>query len=131
MIEELKILNGSLSLEFDNLNSRYTVYLPIEENKIEFTYTLKEGASAIIYSNENLKNNSEVIFHVSEGENSQDYLFAVYKEESNAVISNIDSATSLEVPKELESYVAPSIASICFLLILFLFSYLFHRRSQK
>ena len=35
MLEELKILNGELSIEFDPLNSKYTVFLNENDNQLD------------------------------------------------------------------------------------------------
>ena len=54
MLEELKILNGELSIEFDPLNSKYTVFLNENDNQLDIEYKLKNDTNIIIEGNHNL-----------------------------------------------------------------------------
>lgn len=133
MLEELKVLNGELSIDFDSLNSKYTVFLNENENKLDIEYKLKSNANITIEGNYNLEDGSIVIISVTDGKETMDYYFNVYINKTEEVNKSIVNGTLLEVDskKEASEYVGPGIASLCFLLILFLFVFLFHKREIK
>ena len=133
MLEELKVLNGKLSIDFDSLNSKYTVFLNENENKLDIEYKLKSNANITIEGNYNLEDGSIVIISVTDGKETMDYYFNVYINKTEEVNKSIVNGTLLEVDskKEASEYVGPGIASLCFLLILFLFVFLFHKRKIK
>ncbi len=133
MLEELKVLNGELSIDFDSLNSKYTVFLNENENKLDIEYKLKSNANITIEGNYNLEDGSIVIISVTDGKETMDYYFNVYINKTEEVNKSIVNGTLLEVDskKEASEYVGPGIASLCFLLILFLFVFLFHKRKIK
>lgn len=133
MLEELKVLNGELSIDFDSLNSKYTVFLNENENKLDIEYKLKSDTNITIEGNYNLEDGSIVIISVTDGKETMDYYFNVYINKTEEVNKSIVNGTLLEVDskKEASEYVGPGIASLCFLLILFLFVFLFHKRKIK
>lgn len=133
MLEELKVLNGELSIDFNSLNSKYTVFLNENENKLDIEYKLKSNANITIEDNYNLEDGSIVIISVTDGKETMDYYFNVYINKTEEVNKSIVNGTLLEVDskKEASEYVGPGIASLCFLLILFLFVFLFHKRKIK
>ena len=133
MLEELNILNGELSINFDSLNSKYTVFLKENENKLDIEYKLKGNTNITIENNNNLVNGSIVIISVTDGKETVNYYLNVYINKTEEVNKSIVNGTLLEVDskKEASEYVGPGIASLCFLLILFLFVFLFHKRKIK
>lgn len=133
MLEELEILNGEISLEFDPLNSKYTVFLNENNDELDLQYKIKEGANIIIDGNYNLQDGSEVIITVFNDTDSVEYLFNVYISKTEEVVQDISDLISLEtnVKKEVSQYVGPGIACVCFILILFLFVFLFHKKKIK
>lgn len=133
MLEELKVLNGELSIDFNSLNSKYTVFLNENENKLDIEYKLKSDTNITIEGNYNLEDGSIVIISVTDGKETMDYYFNVYINKTEEVNKSIVNGTLLEVDskKEASEYVGPGIASLCFLLILFLFVFLFHKRKIK
>lgn len=132
MLEELKILNGDISIKFDPLNTKYTVILDDKENELNIDYKLKENTNIEITGNYNLENGSEVVIKVFDDHHSVSYYINVYKNNTQEVNSSIEDLINLEVkPKEISTYAGPGIASVCFLLILFLFVFLFHKRRSK
>ena len=132
MLKELEILNGEMSLVFDPLNSKYTVFVADNVNELEIEYKLKENANIVIEGNYNLTDGSEVVITVSDGMDSVIYLFNVYKNKDEKVSENISNITLLDVSskKEVSEYAGPGVASICFVLILFLFVLLFHKKRS-
>lgn len=133
MFENLKILNGEISLEFDPLNSKYTVFIDNDVTELELTYDLQEGANVTINGNYNLENNSDVIINVSKDAQNVSYFFKIYKKDVEKANASVNDMINLEVhsTSDFFEYAGPVIASTCFLLILFLFVFLFHKRKNK
>jgi len=133
MLEKLKILNGELSIEFDPLNSKYTVFLNENDNQLDIEYKLKSDTNITIEGNYNLVDGSIVIINVTDGKRTIDYYFNVYISKTEEVNKSIVNGTILEVDskKEISEYAGPGIACLCFVLILFLFVFLFHKRKAK
>ena len=132
MLEELNILNGELSINFDSLNSKYTVFLNENENKLDIEYKLKGNTNITIENNNNLVNGSIVIISVTDGKETVNYYLNVYINKTEEVNKSIVNGTLLEVnsKKEISEYAGPGIACLCFLLILFLFVFLFHKKVK-
>lgn len=133
MLEELEVLNGTMSLKFDVLNTKYTVIMNNEDTSLDFQYKLKDGVNINIEGNENLEDNSNVIITVSNGKDSMSYYFTVYREIAEETNKTIADFIDLDITpkKEVSIYAGPGIACTCFLLILFLFTILFHKRKSK
>lgn len=133
MLEELNVLNGELSINFDSLNSKYTVFLNENENKLDIEYKLKSNTNITIEGNYNLVDGSIVIISVTDGKKIADYYFNVYINKTEEVNKSIANGTLLEIDskKEVSEYAGPGIASLCFLLILLLFVFLFHKKKIK
>lgn len=133
MLEELNILNGELSIDFDSLNSKYTVFLKENENMLDIEYKLKSDTNITIEGNYNLVDGSIVIIRVTDGKETMNYFFNVYINKTEQVNNSVINGIELEVnsKKEVSEYVGPGIACSCFLLILFLFVFLFHKKKVK
>lgn len=133
MIEELDVLNGTMSLEFDYLNSKYTVFLNDNEVSINFEYKLEEEASIEITGNENLSDGSIVTLTVFKQDKKNDYYFNVYFKKETQVNNEINDLVELDIPQNNPyfEYMGPGIACACFLLILFLYVMLFSKRKNN
>lgn len=133
MLEKLEVLNGKMSLEFDTLNSKYTVFINEDVNELILNYELRDDAAIIIENNYNLNDGSVVTLLVSDGKKTTSYLINVYKNKTEKVDNSISNLIDLEIntKKEVSDYAGPGIASVCFVLILFLFVLLFHKRKSK
>lgn len=133
MLEKLEVLNGKMSLEFDPLNTKYTILIDNHTSKLDFIYELKEGANIEVEGNDNLENNSDVAINVFNEKEKISYFFKIYKEENEEVNKISIDSVDLEVPAKSDffEYAGPTIACTCFLLILFLFVFLFHRKKSK
>lgn len=133
MLEELNILNGKMSLSFDPLNSKYTVFLNENEDRLDIEYKLKAGALIVIDGNYNLKDGSNVIISVSDNKKTENYQLNVYINKSIEAGNVSPNSVDLEINdnKAISEYAGPGIASICFILILFLFVILFHKKKIK
>ncbi len=134
MLESLEVLNGEMSPKFDSLNETYTVNVSNDISKLELNYKVKDNSLVNIYGNSNFQigENIVTIEIMNELEEVSIYKLIVTKEEEKIVSSLETNFVPIETPKELPSYVAPLIASICFLLILITFGILFpHKRHKK
>ena len=132
MLKRLEILNGELSLKFDSLNTRYTVKMTNEDEELKLNYEIEEDDEISIFNNHLTEDKTEVVITVyNEGESTSYYL-EVYKKEAEEAADTLSYFESLEVKTDtyLPKYVAPLIASICFLVILFLFTVLFKKRKK-
>ena len=132
MLKRLEILNGELSLKFDSLNTRYTVKMTNEDEELKLNYEIEEDDEISIFNNHLTEDKTEVVITVyNEGESTSYYL-EVYKKEAEEAADTLNYFESLEVKTDtyLPKYVAPLIASICFLVILFLFTVLFKKRKK-
>ena len=126
MLKELKILNGELSLEFDSLNTIYTVNLSNDDNMLLLEYKIDENDNISIKGNNLIEGKNEVVITVYNDKNSTSYYLEVYKDSSTNVVLNTSKEVGINVAKtEMPDYVVPSIAVVCFLTILFLFVLLF------
>ncbi|MCX4254647.1 MAG: hypothetical protein OSJ63_05210 [Bacilli bacterium] len=131
MLKELKILNGELSLEFDSLNTIYTVNLSNDDNMLLLEYKIDENDNISIKGNNLIESKNEVVITVYNDKNSTSYYLEVYKDSSTNVVLNTSKEVGINVAKtEMPDYVVPSIAVVCFLTILFLFVLLF-KKSKK
>ncbi|MCI8671704.1 MAG: hypothetical protein HFI36_06745 [Bacilli bacterium] len=131
MLKELKILNGELSLEFDSLNTIYTVNLSNDDNMLLLEYKIDENDNISIKGNNLIEGKNEVVITVYNDKNSTSYYLEVYKDSSTNVVLNTSKEVGINVAKtEMPDYVVPSIAVVCFLTILFLFVLLF-KKSKK
>ncbi len=132
MLKRLEILNGELSLKFDSLNTRYTVKMTNEDEELKLNYEIEEDDEISIFNNHLTEDKTEVVITVYNEEESTSYYLEVYKKEAEEAADTLNYFESLEVKTDtyLPKYVAPLIASICFLVILFLFTTLFKKRKK-
>ena len=132
MLEDLKILNGTLSLDFSPYNTKYTIYLTNEnDTEVKFSYHVSENAKVEVLHNTLKEGNNEIVLKVQNETNETEYFFNVYKEPVTNVFFDYQSLLEEEVPKEISPYAIPGIASICFLIILITFTLLFAKRRPK
>ena len=132
MLKKLTILNGELSIKFNSLNTRYTVNMTTNEEELKLEYEIDEKDNISIYNNHLENDKTEVVITVYNDEESMSYYLEVYKMQEKLVEKEEDYFASLEVKTDTynKEYVAPLIAGICFLIILFLFTVLFKKRKN-
>ena len=131
MLKDLKILNWDLSVKFDPLNTRYTVNMTTEDTKLELEYEIDEEYEISIFGNLLDGNDDVVVISVYNDDTLMSYYLEINPLESENVNMEQDYFASLEVDsnKEIPGYVAPLIAGVCFLIILFFFAILFKKRK--
>ena len=132
MLKELEILNGDISLKFDPLNTKYTVFVNKNEPKLELKYKIEETDNVLVEGNNLVNNYNEVMITVFNDEKSMEYYLYVYKNDKN--VFEIDTSyfnkLETEANKEISSYAVPTIASTCFLIIIIVFAILFHKKKK-
>ena len=133
MLDNLEVLNGTLSLKFDPLNTKYTVLLNDKNDMaLQFQYQVPDGVEVFITNNYLVNEYTVVILTVKDEDATMDYKFYVYKEDSTDVADYFPIQKSIEVEAtELSPYAVPGISSICFLIILIVFAILFHKKKKR
>lgn len=128
MIHNLKVINGEMSLNFNELQSKYSVVVAKDIKELEFDYKIDEGVNVEIINND-LENNNVVELKVTNGDETNSYYFYVLYDEEVIQINDSHTNLEVEVKENVSPYAVPSIASVSFLLILFLFTILFHKKK--
>ena len=131
MLKDLKILNGELSVKFDPLNTRYTVNMTNSDTKLELEYKIDEDDEISIFGNSLDGQDDLVVISVYNDDELMSYYLEINPLESKNVNLEQDYFASLELnsKQEVPKYVAPVIAGVCFLIILFFFAILFKKRK--
>ncbi len=132
MLEDLKILNGNMSLEFDTFNTLYTVFVDAHVTSLEMEYRLKDGVELSVIGNENFSyGKNEVVLTVWNDTEMESYYLYVTREHIIETTNTLEDVTRLEIDRgEVWEYAIPVISSICFLIILFTFTFLFKKRKN-
>jgi len=134
MLTELNIKNGLLSPKYDIYNDTYTVTITKEVEKLDIEYkTDNENISVVINGNANLQADKKIVsITVANGEVTKNIHLNVFVEDVETTGNLKNYFTSLEIKRKEEtpSFVAPLIASSCFLLIIIIFSILFHKKRN-
>lgn len=130
MLENLIINNGTMTPVFNKEITSYDITINSSETYLDINYLPTDNSEVNIIGNNNLnEGNSIVLIEVLANEKITTYTLNVYKETTVTSIENIP-LEPLEVTKELPTYVAPSIAIVCFLIILLTFRILFIRKRK-
>ena len=131
MLNDLKIINGVLSPEFDIYNNIYSVNIDENVDKLVIEYDVDSDYIVNIIDNESLvSGNNEVYLQVIKDNEINTYTLLVYKEETDTVVNYDYLLEPLEVKEELPSYVAPLIIGCCSFVILLVFILLFKKKKH-
>lgn len=132
MFKKLEILNGELSVKFDPLNTRYTVKMSTNEEELKINYEIEDDDNISIFNNNITEDDTQVVITVYNDEEMTSYYLEVYKDKNEEANASEDYFKSLEIKSDTytSEYVAPLIAGVCFVLILFLFTALFKKRKK-
>lgn len=132
MLKDLKILNGTLDLGFNEYIYEYTLTVKENINNLEFSYVLDDGCYINVRGNVLNNKNNTVYLDVYNDQNTQTYILYVYKESSETVsgIDNFVSSLELSKPEEISLYKVQLLSVSMFLTIVILFSIIF-RKNKK
>ena len=132
MLEDLEIVNGTLSPEFDIYNNIYSVDIASDVTSLVINYDVPDGYSVNIIDNAGLTaGENEVYIQVIKDEEINTYTLLVYKENLEEVINYEEFLEPVEIEKEIKPYTPYLIAGCCLLLILITFYVLFLRHKKK
>ena len=131
VLEDLNIVNGELTPEFDIYNNIYSVSISEEIDELVIDYEVTDGYVVNVIDNHDLvPGENEVYIQVIKNEEINTYTLLVNKESSEAVVNYDYLLEPLEVEEELPEYVAPLIGGICFFIILCTFLLLFKKKKK-
>ncbi len=132
MLEDLEILNGIISPEFDIYNNIYSVSILEDVDELVINYKVSDGYVVNIIDNNNLvPGENEVYIQVIKENEINTYTLLVNKEETEDVADLEYLLEPLEVKEELPTYVAPLIGGSCLFLIFIFFLIIFRKRKIK
>ena len=122
VLEDLNVVNGELTPEFDIYNNIYSVSVAEDVDALVIDYEVTAGYVVNIVDNYDLvPGENEVYIQVIKDEEINTYILLVNKEMSEIVINYDYLLEPLEIEEELPEYVAPLIGGICFFIILCVF----------
>lgn len=132
MLEDLEILNGIISPEFDIYNNIYSVSILEDVDELVINYKVSDGYVVNIIDNNNLvPGENEVYIQVIKENEINTYTLLVNKEETEDVADLKYLLEPLEVKEELPTYVAPLVGGSCLFLIFIFFLIIFRKRKIK
>jgi hypothetical protein len=130
MLIDLKILNGDLELKYNEYTYEYTVKVDSDVNSLDISYKLQDDTYIDIRNN--ILNDVENIVYVDvyNAVELVTYTFYVYKEDIMETNSIMDYKNSLEVVnnEKLPLYKVQILTTSIFLIIVILFSIIFHKK---
>ena len=129
-LEELTILNGELSPNFEPLNNRYTVSLSKEEYTVRMDYKVQDGVIVSVMDNFDLGNNSVVTLILTKENEKVEYYLHILKEEEEKTLETFYEE-KIEVKNNLMyTYKIYIIPTICLILIILVYKFLFHKHKK-
>lgn len=131
MLQNLEITNGELSPKFDSYTNIYSVNVASDVTSLSINYIAEEGYTVNIYGNTDFSSGENIVTLEVIGETKNTYTLLVNKEEVETVSNFELTYQPLEVKKEVPGYIAPLISICCFLIILFTYTLLFHKKKHK
>lgn len=132
MLQSLEILNGELTPVFNKYTDIYSVNITSDIDSLAINYIVDEGYSVNVVNNSNfVEGENTVYIYVSNEKEQNTYTLLVNKERTEVTNTFDYNLETIEVVKELPKYVAPLIGISCFLIILFVYTLLFHKKKHK
>lgn len=132
MLSNLKVLNGTLDLEFDESIYNYTILVDDSVTSLELSYETKNNEYVVVRNNNIVDFENFVYIDVYAYDSIITYTLCVYKDNSNQV-SGIDSyLNSLEVQK-IDNVTQVEMQCLCigvFLGVVIIFSIIFKRKKS-
>lgn len=128
-LKEFEVLNGTMSIPFQEKNNLYTILLNEGEEEVKFDYELSNSNQTLeVISNQYEKGKENVmILKVQDLKTleTQTYTFYLEREEEISVSNVFFDSTALEVPKERKGFVNQILIIVsCIFIIFLLFKFL-------
>lgn len=133
MLTNLEIKNGVMTPKYDIYNDNYTVTIKDDVTTLDIYYELaSDNVEISIAGNENIYSDKGIGITLIDGINQRLIKLNVIKEDTETAATLKDYFTSLEVnkTKEMADFIPPLIGGTCFLIIIVIFSLLFHKRKK-
>lgn len=131
MLEDLEVLNGEMSLQFDSLIDYYTVSIESEVSSLNLNYKLSDNATLNVRNNENLQEGINYVYlDVYEDSKVSTYTLEVYKEVLKKTLEIVDDTSKVEV-KSVPVYTKYLLIFAGLIVILFTYKILFGKRKKK
>lgn len=134
MLLDLQITNGVISPKYDIYNDIYTVSVLDDVTSLDIIYDLtSDNVLVEITNNHDLNLNDKVVnLKVSDGVTTRNIYLNVIHENAELTTGLQEYFDALEIRKKEETsmYVAPLIGASCFLILLIVFSILFHKKKK-
>ena len=131
MLNNLQVLNGSLSPDFSSNIYEYEVEVD-DAISLILEYDSQNDAPVTIYGNDNLtEGENHVLIEVFD-EKVTTYTLVVNKKTATAAANYHNTYEKVEVPIKnefLNDLITPGISVICFITIAILFAVIFHKRK--
>ena len=132
MLENLEIVNGLLSPEFDIYNNIYSVDVASDVSSLVINYEVSDGYTVNIIDNHDLDyGENEVYIQVIKESEINIYTLLVYKENVEKVINYEDLVDTVEVQSEMNPYTPYIIIGSCLIIILVVFYFLFLKGKKR
>ncbi len=131
MLEDLRILNGTMTPEFDIYNNIYSVDVDEKVTSLVIEYDIEDGYTVnIIDNNDFTAGNNTVYLQIIKDKVIDTYTLLVYKENAKEVINYELYKEPLEVEEKLPEYVLPTIIGSCIFIIIIFFIIIFKKKAE-
>lgn len=132
MLLDLKILNGDMPLKFDKYVNNYTVEIKEDVTNLEIEYKCNNDDSVNITNNDNLDFGINYVFiEVINNEEKNVYVLEVYKKRDENVFNEIKIESEIKNEEKMPDYIPIGLIVGGFLIILFTFWLLFHKKKSR
>ncbi len=130
MLLDLKVLNGRLTPDFSS--DLYSYIIEVEDvDQLELDLKVDKDLPVTIYGNDYLTEGENHVLIEIFDERVVTYTLIVYKKEEQMVAKVEDNTSKIEINAKnliLEDILTPGIITICFVIIVILYSVIFHKK---
>ena len=131
MLEDLRILNGTMTPEFDIYNNIYSVDVDEKVTSLVIEYDIEDDYTVDIIDNNNFTSGENTVYiQIIKDKVIETYTLLVYKENAKEVINYELYKEPLEVEEKLPEYVLPSIIGSCIFIIIIFFIIIFKKKAK-
>lgn len=131
MLEDLRILNGTMTPEFDIYNNIYSVDVDEKVTSLVIEYDIEDDYTVNIIDNNNFTSGENTVYiQIIKDKVIETYTLLVFKENAKEVINYDLYIEPLEVEKKLPEYVLPTIIGSCIFIIIIFFIIIFKKKAE-